>query len=295
MNALVARALAYVERHPDFAGALPIRLLRSVVEEAARLVAAGDAAKRVTILRESMAAALFALQSDDAERGTWLTVDVGALTVDTSLFFFSPQEEFRVAAYYAMASRVGGMQAVALKLAAHAQQPEHLAHELLESVDQDTVEATAEFKQLTKTVRDAVADTMKQAWQADNAYRHLFEELPEGRRCRFSLLLVGGGSASPVVQSYLRQWRWHAFSHLPPTVNVARIPQTFGVLWANGVVDHTIHPRPVDHPILAIACGLAQQPWEMPSFDNLGAGELGGRVPMVGMQLQPNEYWWGGN
>lgn len=297
MKSLIARVLAFVEAHPDIAGASRIVDLRAEVAEAEALSLRHATARRVAILRESLAAALFALQADDAVTGTWLTVDVGALTTDTSLFFFRPDtltdgREFRVAAYYAMASRIGGMQSVADALVTRDDLPAHAAHDRLGGLAQGELESLAEFGQLTEIVRQSIGDTLRGAWESENPYFHLFEDTPRGRRCRFRLLLVGGGSCTPAMCDFLRCWTWHAFNHFPPEAVVARIPYAFGVLLANGTVDHSQHPADLDHPILAVACGLAQQPWEMPRFDNIPQGPARGVPPRSG---RIEEDWWGGN
>ena len=297
MKSLIAQVLAFVEAHPNSAGATRIADLRAEVAEAEALSLRHATARRVTILRESLAAALFALQADDAVRGTWLTVDVGAHTTDTSLFFFSPNtlpdgREFRVAAYYAMASRIGGMQSVADALVTRDDLPAHTAHDRLGRLAQGELESLAEFGQLTEIVRQSIGDTLRGAWKSENPFFHLFEDIKGGRRCRFRLLLVGGGSCTPAMCDFLRRWKWHAYNHVPPEAVVARIPYAFGVLSANGTVDHSLHPADVDHPILAVACGLAQQPWEMPRFDNIPQGSDGGVTPRPG---RVEEDWWGGN
>jgi len=297
MKSLIARVLAFVEAHPDIAGASRIVDLRAEVAEAEALSLRHATARRVAILRESLAAALFALQADDAVTGTWLTVDVGALTTDTSLFFFRPDtltdgREFRVAAYYAMASRIGGMQSVADALVTRDDLPAHAAHDRLGGLAQGELESLAEFGQLTEIVRQSIGDTLRGAWESENPYFHLFEDTQRGRKCRFRLLLVGGGSCTPAMCDFLRCWTWHAFNHFPPEAVVARIPYAFGVLLANGTVDHSQHPADLDHPILAVACGLAQQPWEMPRFDNIPHGPARGVPPRSG---RIEEDWWGGN
>jgi hypothetical protein len=292
MKALVARALAFVERSPETKGAFRIEHLRAAVAEADQFVEREGTARRVTILRESLAAALFALQADGAERGTWLTVDVGALTTDTSLFFFSPDQQYRIAAYYSMASRRGGMEAVAIAIAARAGLPAHLAHAQVGGLSKSALQSAPEFGTLTTTVQKSVDATLCEAWTAENAFNHFFEDLPTGRKCRFRLLLVGGGSCTAAMQAYLTRWKWKAFIHLPPDAEVARIHHAFGVLYPNGVVDHSRRPGNSDHPILAIACGLAQQPWEMPKFQNIIKGQQAGTVPSAD-RVDP--YWWGGN
>lgn len=293
MKALVARALAFVERSPETKGAFRIEHLRAAVAEADQFVEREGTARRVTILRESLAAALFALQADDAERGTWLTVDIGALTTDTSLFFFSPDQQYRIAAYYSMASRRGGMEAVAIAIAERAGVPAHLAHAQVGGLSRSALQSAPEFGTLTTTVQESVGDTLRAAWTAEKkAFDHLFEDLPTGRKCRFRLLLVGGGSCTAAMQAYLTRWRWNVFSHLPPDAVVAHIPNAFGVLYPNGVVDHSRHLGDSDHPILAIACGLAQQPWEMPKFQNIIQGHVAAKVPSAD-RVDPD--WWGGN
>jgi hypothetical protein len=297
MKGIVARALAYAERYPGIAGAFKLADLRAAVAEADRLAVMGQTEKRVTILRESLAAALFALQADDAERGTWLTIDVGALTTDTSLFFFSPETrpdgtEYRVAAYYAMASRTGGMHELVAALARREKLAPHLAHARLGALSESEFGSLQPFAALRFAVESSIKDTLKRAWPSDRAYFHLFQDTPRGRKCRFRLLLVGGGSCTSGMRAHLRGWKWDALNHLPPDAVVARIPNSFGVMWADGLVDHSLHPEEADHPILAIACGLAQQPWEMPRFDSIPQGRAGGVVPM---RDRVEQDWWGGN
>jgi hypothetical protein len=292
MKALVARALAYVERYPDACEVVRVEQLASAIAEADRLVEREGTARRVAVLRESLAAALFALQADDAESGTWLTVDVGALTTDTSLFFFSPDQQYRIAAYYAMTSRVGGMEPVATAIAARSAVPVQLAHARIASLSASDLESAPEFGKLTTTVRNSVGDTLRAAWTTGNAFKHLFVDQPGGRECLFRFLLVGGGSCTRAMQAFLRRWQWHAFKHIPPGTVVARIPHAFGILWPDGTVDHSKHPRDSDHPILAVACGLAQQPWEMPRFQNITSMRGAGKVPRAD---RVEQYWWGGN
>jgi hypothetical protein len=296
MKALVARALAYVERYPETAGAFKVAELRGAVAEADRLALLSSTEKRVTILRESLAAALFALQADDAERGTWLTVDVGALTTDTSLFFFSPETrpdgtEYRVAAYYAMASRTGGMHDLVDEIVKRESLSVRFAHARLGTLSEAEFRSLHSFGALQRAVESSIRDTFKAAWSLDRPYFHLFEDSPRGRQCRFRLLLVGGGSCTSGVRACLRGWQWDAMRHLPPESVVARISNAFGVMWADGVVDHSLHPGESDHPILAIACGLAQQPWEMPRFDSIPQGHAGGVVPV---RDRVEQDWWGG-
>lgn len=297
MKALVSRVLAFIEQNPETDRPFKFDELRDAVADADRIAFHSGTEKRVTILRESLAAALFALQADDAVRGTWLTVDVGALTTDTSLFFFSPEVlpgggEFRVAAYYAMASRLGGMHTVASALVQRGVVPAHEAYKWVGELTELELASRAEFRVLKDTVLQSIADTLKGAWISRNAFGHLFEDTSNGRRCQFRLLLVGGGSCTPAMRAFLERWKWHAFEHVSPEAVLARIPYAFGVLFADGVVDHGLHPADVDHPILAIACGLAQQPWEMPHFDNIPSGHIGAVVPHAG---RTDEYWWGGN
>ncbi len=292
MKSLMSRVLAYVEANPNIDGPTELSSISREVAEASRIAETMGTSRRVMVVRESLAAALFALQADDAEAGTWLTVDVGALTTDTSLFFFSPDENHRVAAYYSMASRKGGMHAVALALARVRGVSMSHAHAALAGSPVRELSETTEFKELETAVNACIRETLRAAWNVENAFSHLFRDSASGRECRFQLLLVGGGSSHEAMREVLSKWRWHAFHHAPPTAVGARIPYAFGVLWSDGSADHLHHPMDVDHPILAVACGLTQQPWDMPRFDTLAQGKSGGRVPPKDRLEQD---WWGGN
>lgn len=295
MRALVAKAVAYAEANPAMTGAFPAGRLRSAMAEAESAVVAKGVEKRVTILRESLAAALFALQADDAERGTWLTIDVGALTTDTSLFFFAPEEEFRVAAYYAMVSEIGGMHEVARSYSTANRIPVHAAHESLRNLDSRALSGNAEYRNLEGTVGESIKRTLQSTCQSQgmqSAMWHLFEDHAGGRRCKFRLLLVGGGSSMPAMRERLANWRWLAFPHDPPDAVVARVPRDFMIMSSDGVIRRASVLPDNEHPILSIACGLAQQPWEMPSFDTIPAGRSGEEVRRA---QRADEDWWGGN
>lgn len=297
MKQLMAQVLAFVEQYPNIDGASRHVGLRAEVAQAKQLAQRNATARRVTVVRESLAAALFALQADDAVAGTWLTVDVGALTTDTSLFFFSPETGpddvvFRIAAYYAMTSAEGGMQLVATALMQHDHVPPHVVDATIGALSAEELESMEAFTSLTTIVSGSIANTLRIATAAEDWYDHLFSDNGLERECQFRLLLVGGGSCVPAMITFFQQWNWHVLAHVPPDVVEARIPQAFGVLSADGVVDHDTHPHSSDHPILSIACGLAQQPWEMPRFDNLPLDPDRRRVHPPERADPP---WWGGN
>ena len=291
MRALVACALAYAEKNPTLDdGCFKQADLAEAVKNASYLVESGGVKKRVHVIRESLAGALFALLADDAERGTWLTVDMGALTTDTTLFFFEPREEFRVAAYYAMNSKIGGVQIIAEWISATHELNLHEAHASMREMSAEEMREVEAFAEACAIVKDAINATMRDAWKTKDAGKHLFMDAGGSRRCLFQFLLIGGGSSAPAIKAFIAKWIWHAFQHLPAKAKVAEIPRETALLSSDGVPDYEFTLDERDQPILAIACGLAQQPWEMPPFANIP--EDGGRTPP---RNRLDQDWWGGN
>ena len=291
MKELVEQALAYAECYPKFDGTVSRADIAEARAEAKR--SASKVAPQVSVLRESLAGALFALMADDAEEGIWFTIDIGALTTDTSLFFFSPAAggQNREAAYSAMASSLGGMQALAESIACAEALELPDAHRRIAELELEEVRDIDAFGPLTDAVDQSIGATLKGACRLGAVYAEFFDEAQQPIRSKFQFLILGGGSSNVAVRDWLSKWVWRACrEHHPAPCVVKGIPDSVRVLLPDGQKAAFEEFDEADHAIVAIALGLAQRPWEMPRSTIVTPEDI---APVATRVPVDNPFWGG--
>jgi len=271
MKALVQRATQLAQGIKDPGLGVSVAELRNALDEIPSAEQSG-AQIGVHVTIESLAAALFHLQADGQTEGNWLTVDVGGLTTDTTLFFCNP--EYRHVSYYSTSSIHCGMDSFAQEVArltggtvaeAHARLATQAALPAMHGVD-----SSARRSAVVGVMKQTAASALRKAkpWQ-------LFPTTSiDGRvqvQPNWRILLLGGGTVHPEVRSWIAEWKYggphggDAISVQSCSVDNGRLPADTQLLGPDGalrsVAAATISRT--DEAILALAVGLAQPSWEI--------------------------------
>ena len=230
---------------------------------------------------ESLAAALFRLQSDDVTPGLWMTIDIGGLTTDTAFFWFTPgiHSSEKIASYYTIQSIECGFDQLVQAKMGPAKSTGGIGHKEIAEIKDAGLSQADYFKSFEETVNMAIGSTLAKTLKKMRALTGLFETTDgQVQKPTFKVLLLGGGSTHPLLQAKLKEWRWTRvnkgpWDHSPPhdlvDTETSTLPGHALVLRKDGTT-HMLGNRNVfarEQAIVSLAYGLAQPPWDMPSHD----------------------------
>lgn len=300
MQRLVERALAYSKEISDPSVGISLVEARHQIAELVTNPPWPADRSPVRAAPESLAAALFHLQRDGQTEGNWLTVDVGGLTTDTTLFFCNP--EYEHLSYYAFHSVTGGTASLADDLARATNGTVSDAHMRLSQDGQLNGPAMTQAQSLKDCVIGAMKTTAIRALGKVSKHSDLFTtQHPDGRvhvKPRWRVLILGGGTVHPAISAWISQWKYAAgYRESDPSVTVAcgaversRLPSDIALL------DNRANCRRIsanllnqtDEAILALAVGLAQPPWDLWEYS-----EARNHDPKVGPDWRGDEHYVG--
>ena len=300
MQRLVERALAYSKEIADPSGGISLVEAHQRIAELVTNPPWPVDRSPVRAAPESLAAALFHLQRDGQTEGNWLTVDVGGLTTDTTLFFCNPAYEHL--SYYAFHSVTSGTALLADDLARTTNGTVSDAHLRLTQDGELNGPAMTQARALKACVIGAMKTTAVRALGKVSKLSDLFiTQHPDGRvhvKPRWRVLILGGGTVHPAISAWISQWKFAAgYSVSDPSVTVAcgaversRLPRDVALL------DNRAHCRRIsanllsqtDEAILALAVGLAQPPWDLWEYS-----EARSQDPKIGPDWRGDENYVG--
>ncbi|MCX5650087.1 MAG: hypothetical protein NTU45_01650 [Planctomycetota bacterium] len=222
-----------------------------------------DSQTPVEVIPEALAAACFKITSDDAKPGNWLTVDVGALTTDTSYFFFNPDPVFQIACYSTLQSKQVGTEG--LVRAGHIVEIKGRGYLPHEAIAQETTLATTHenYDCVVQGVLGAVKCAVKGAIIHHGS--KVASVIADGRP-QFNIMLVGGGSVNKAISPKIHGWTFPGLGPVECAVcSTAQLPRVVKLLSAESLLREGAIP-PNDHAILTIAVGLAQPRIDLPRW-----------------------------
>lgn len=217
----------------------------------------------VEVIPEALAAACSHITSNHASVGDWLTVDVGALTTDTSYFFFNPAPEYQIACYSTLRSmQVGMSQLTPATPVVDVRGIDYLPHHAIE-LEPSLVSKHPAYWRVVTDIGYAIRATA--AATARHQGGNIGAVLADGRH-RFKILLVGGGSAHSQISPRIRDWIFEGLGPVEKaTCVLAKLPQGMQLLTCDAkLVAGTFLDS--DHAILTIAAGLAQRRIDLPRW-----------------------------
>jgi len=265
MRSVLERAwmLAYKISNPE--DGLPLADALRGVDSVYDTPLLADSQTPVEVIPEALAAACFIITSDEAKPGNWLTVDVGALTTDTSYFFFNPDPTFQVACYSTLQSKQVGTEA--LVRASHLVEVKgrgYLPHEAI-SKNSDLATNHENYERVVQGVLGAVKQAVVGAMVRHGGN---VGSVIADRRPRFNILLVGGGSVNKAISPKINTWTFPGVGGCEcAPCSTAQLPTSVQLLTAQSQLRPGMIP-PSDHAILTIAVGLAQRRIDLPQWCN---------------------------
>jgi hypothetical protein len=286
MQVVIERAWMLAQKISDAESGLALSDAQSLVDSVINLPPIPKDRTPVEVVPEALAAACFRIAADNVGPGDWLTVDVGALTTDTSYFFFNPGQGFRVACYYTLQSRsVGTEQLVRAGHIVEVKGRGYLPHEAI-ARDPELARLHARFHAVKGGLLDAVKATVVAAIQHQGTD---VGAIYHGGRPNFKILLVGGGSTHSALASHIRDWTLKGIGPVQyAECATAHVPKTFQILSAESVARNGTIPE-TDHPILTVAVGLAQPRIDLPRW------QPGTPAPKVSFKDAPDNPYVGHN
>ena len=263
MRSLIERAWNVAQRIRNAEDRLPIASALRLIDELYATPLLPKESTPVEVIPEALAAAHFQITAEGVEPGNWLTVDVGALTTDTSYFFFNPGHDYRIACYSTLQStQVGTNQLVKPAQMIEVKGLHYTPHEAIArnpTLATEHADFNAVLKKIMTAVKSGLVEAMKHQGESISAiYTH--------GTPRFRVLLVGGGSDHQAIAPRIQSWQMEGIGRVECAMTTtARIPKSVQVLGADAVLRSSLIPT-ADHAILTIAVGLAQRRIDLPRW-----------------------------